>query len=101
MGPFWEYWYFHIPNYVFAALIYTFLGRFLLALFVPPEWDNYIWRNFCRLTNPVLYTIAAITPRMIPGLIVILLAAFWLFLIRTLFYILMAQAGLVPLPGVS
>ena len=41
-------------DYLFAALIYTMLGRFVLGLFVPPEWDNYIWRFFRRVTDPVL-----------------------------------------------
>ena len=27
MNAFWSYWYFHIPNFVLAAVMYTLLGR--------------------------------------------------------------------------
>jgi len=42
------YWYYHVPNFVLAALMYTLLGRVLLSLFVEPDSSNYIWRFFCR-----------------------------------------------------
>ena len=61
-NPFWTYWYFHVPNYLLAAVLYTLLGRFLLGLFVPPDWNNYIWRFFCRVTHPVLAAVAWVTP---------------------------------------
>ncbi|TIV11798.1 MAG: YggT family protein, partial [Mesorhizobium sp.] len=46
MNDFWSYWYFHIPNFILAAVMYTLMGRLLLGLFVPESWDNYIWRFF-------------------------------------------------------
>ena len=48
------YWYFHLPNFVLAALMYTMLGRFLLGLMVDADSPNYIWRFFCRFTDPVV-----------------------------------------------
>ena len=60
-------------DYLFAALIYTMLGRFVLGLFVPPEWDNYIWRFFRRVTDPVL----AVTERLTPGFMVELSCRWW------------------------
>ena len=36
-GSFLTYWYFHLPNFVLAALMYTLLGRAMLALFVDAE----------------------------------------------------------------
>jgi hypothetical protein len=46
-------WYFQVPNFVLAALMYTLLGRALLGLMVQPDSSNYIWRAFCKLTDPV------------------------------------------------
>src|SRR3546814_7620969 len=48
-NPFWTYWYFHVPNYVIAALVYTLVARFGLSLFVSRDWQHYIWRFFLRL----------------------------------------------------
>ena len=42
MPDVWSYWYFQVPNFVLAALVYTLLGRFVLGFFVPADWDNYI-----------------------------------------------------------
>ena len=52
--PILTYWYFHLPNFVLAALMYTLLGRALLGLIVEPDSQNYIWRFFCRFTDPVV-----------------------------------------------
>ena len=46
------YWYFHLPNFVLAALMYTLLGRAVLGLIVDAGFPNYIWRFFCRITDP-------------------------------------------------
>jgi uncharacterized protein YggT (Ycf19 family) len=102
------YWYYHIPNYVLAALIWTLIGRFLLGLFVPPDWDNYIWRFFRTVTDPVLRITARLTPSfMVEGLLP-LVAVFYLFLLRILlqvvvfpearaFYLLLLHLlGIVP-----
>ena len=51
--PLLAYWYFHLPNFVLAALMYTLLGRAVLGLIVGPDSSNYIWRFFCRITDPV------------------------------------------------
>ena len=48
------YWYFHLPNFLLAALMYTLLGRAMLGLIVEPNSQNYIWRFFCRITDPVV-----------------------------------------------
>lgn len=96
MNPFWEFWYFHIPNYLLAALMYTLLGRFVLGLFVPPDWDNYIWRFFRRVTDPVIAAVAVITPRfMLPALLP-LVAVFWIIVLRVAYWILLIQLGLAP-----
>jgi uncharacterized protein YggT (Ycf19 family) len=95
-NPFWTYWYFHLPNYLLAALIYTLLGRLVLGAFVPPDWPNYIWRAFKRLTDPVIAATATITPRMVGPRALIPVAAFWLFALRLVLLVGLAAAGLAP-----
>ena len=95
-ASFWNYWYYHLPNYALAALVYTMIARALLGLFVPPVWDNYIWRAFQRLTNPVLATFGAITPRAVPPLLLIVFAVIWLMLLRVAFFLAMDSLGLAP-----
>jgi YggT family protein len=100
-NPFWQYWYFHIPNYLLAALMYTLLGRFLLGLFVPPDWNNYIWRFFRRVTDPVLAVTARITPRFMLGALMPLVAVFWIILLRLAYWMLLARLELAPRLGVD
>ncbi len=62
-NPFLTHWYYHLPNFILAALMYTLLGRVLLGLFVDPNSPNYIWRFFCRITDPVVAAVALVTPK--------------------------------------
>ncbi len=98
---FWQYWYFHLPNYILAALMYTLLGRFVLSLFVSPDWDNYIWRFFRTMTDPVLAAVAVITPRFMVGLLMPLVAVFWIIVLRIIYWMVLASLGLAPPLGVE
>lgn len=93
------YWYFHLPNFILAALMYTMMGRVLLGLIVDPDSTNYIWRFFCRITDPVVAAVAFVTPRSAVPVVVWLFAFVWLFWLRVLFFFLFAVAGLVPRIG--
>ena len=62
-NPLLTHWYFHLPNFVLAALMYTLLGRALLGLIVDGNSQNYIWRFFCRITDPVVAAVAVVTPK--------------------------------------
>jgi YggT family protein len=79
------YWYFHLPNFVLAALMYTLLGRVLLGLFFEPSSKNYIWRFFVRITDPVVALVAMVTPKATPPVIVWLFGFVWLFWLRVAF----------------
>jgi hypothetical protein len=92
----WPYWYFHLPNYAFSVLFYTLWGRFLLGAFLKPDTQNYIYRWFCRLTNWLIGPIAFITPRIIPPMVVTLVAAFWVTIARIAFFAIMYAAELTP-----
>jgi len=92
----WAYWYFHLPNYAFSVLFYTLFGRFLLGLFLPPDSPNYIYRWFRRLTGWFMAPVAFITPRAIPRGLLAPVAAFWVVVLRILFFMTMFAAGLTP-----
>jgi len=97
--PIFSHWYFHLPNFVMAALVYTLVGRFILGSFVTPEWNNYIWRAFVVLTDPVVKVARAITPLAIATPLVVLFAALWLMALRVVFFLVMARLGFAPTVG--
>ena len=84
VGSSLSYWLFNVPNFVLAALMYTLLGRVLLGLIVQPESSNYIWRFFCRLTDPVVAAVSLVTPKAAAPVVVWLLGFVWLFWLRVL-----------------
>ncbi len=75
-------WLYLAPNFILAALMYTLLGRALLGLFVPPDSPNYIWRFFCRVTDPVVAAVALVTPKAASPVIIWLFGVVWLFWLR-------------------
>ena len=91
-----SFWYFHLPNFILAALMYTLLGRAVLVLLVEPNSKNYIWRFFCRITDPIVRAVAIVTPKAVAPVILWLLAFVWLFWIRVAFYMSVAALGLSP-----
>jgi hypothetical protein len=99
MNPLLQYWYFHLPNFLLAAVMYTALGRLLLSFFVPPNWNNYIWRFFVRVTEPFLQMAKFITPAGVPSLVVLIFTILWLVVARVAFFIMMGALKLLPTIG--
>jgi YggT family protein len=95
----WSYWYFHLANYALAVLFYTMFGRLVLGFIVPPGSPNYIYRWFCRLTDWVIRPVAFITPSAIPAVLLPPVAAFWIAMVRVLFFMTMFYLGLTPRPS--
>jgi hypothetical protein len=93
---FWSYWYYHLPNFVLAALMYTLLGRALLALIAQPEDSNYIWRFFCRFTDPVVAAVAWVTPKSASPVVIWLFGVVWLFWLRVLLLWVFISLGIAP-----
>ena len=91
-----SFWYFHLPNFILAALMYTLLGRAVLALLVEPDSKNYIWRFFCRITDPIVGAVAIVTPKAVAPVILWLFAFVWLFWLRLGFFILARVFGFAP-----
>jgi len=96
MSQFWSYWYFHLPNFVLAAVMYTMLGRLALGFFVPENWDNFIWRGFRLVTDPAVRVVRYITPDVLAQPVVLAFAALWLMVLRVAYFGLLFNAGLAP-----
>ena len=92
-------WYFHLPNFVLAALMYTLLGRAILGLVVGPDSSNYIWRFFCLITDPVVAAVAVVTPKGVTPVVIWLFGVVWLFWLRVGFLILFTMFGVAPKAG--
>jgi YggT family protein len=92
-------WYFHLPNFILAALMYTLLGRALLSLMVQPDSQNYIWRAFCHLTDPVIAVVAMVTPKAAAPVIIWMFGVVWLFWLRVAMLYVFLVLGAVPKVG--
>jgi YggT family protein len=90
------YWYYHLPNFILAALMYTLLGRALLGLIVGPDSSNYIWRFFCLVTDPVVAAVAVVTPKAVSPVVIWLFGVVWLFWLRVGLLILLTMFGATP-----
>ena len=90
------YWAFHLPNFVLAALMYTLLGRVVLGLIVAPDTSNYIWRFFCRITDPVVAVVALVTPKAAAPVVTWLFGVVWLFWLRVALLNLYLWLGIAP-----
>ncbi len=93
----WGYLPFWISMYVLSAVAWTCLARFLLGFFVHHDSRNYIWRGFRFLTDWVVLTTRFLTPAMIPGLAIPVLAFVWVFVLRAFVAIMLLQVGMVPM----
>ena len=76
--------------------MYTLLGRALLGLIVEPDSSNYIWRFFCRITDPVVALIALVTPKAAAPVVLWLFGVVWLFWLRVGLLYLFLLLGAVP-----
>ena len=89
-------WYFHLPNFILAALMYTLLGRVLLGLILGPESPNFILRFFTRITDPVVALVALVTPKAAVPVVVWLFGVVWLFWLRVGLLYAFLLLGAIP-----
>jgi hypothetical protein len=99
VGSLLTYWYFYLPDYVLAVLMYTVLGRVALSLLLDPDSQNYIWRFFCSVTEPVVAGVGQVTPKAAPPIILWLFSFVWLFWLRFALRVVYGLSGLLPLAG--
>jgi hypothetical protein len=101
VGTFLTYWYYYLPDYVLAVLMYTVLGRVVLSLFLEPDSQNYIWRFFCSITDPVVALVSKVTPKAAAPVVLWLLSFVWLFWGRFAVWFACGTAGLLPRLGAA
>lgn len=93
MDPTVGFWLFVAPNYILAAAMYTLIGRYLLSLVFKPESELVIWRAFVNVTDPILNAVRAITPHVVPNGLVMVLAIFWMIMLRIVLSLLLLKLG--------
>ena len=79
--------------------MYTLFGRVLLALIVQPGSSNYIWRFFCRVTDPVVAAVTYVTPKATAPVVIWLFGVVWLFWLRVALLYVFLVFGLIPKAG--
>jgi uncharacterized protein YggT (Ycf19 family) len=82
LDNFWGYWYFHIPNLLLAALIYTMVGRYVLELVFARRPEVVIVKVFRQITDPVLHLVRKLTPAVVPDGLTVVFAIVWLMGLR-------------------
>lgn len=96
---FFSYWYFHIPNLVLAALIYTLIGRYILSILFRKKPDVVILRAFATITDPVLKAVRTITPAVVPNGVIMVFAIAWLMAARMFWFLTCVATGMAPSVG--
>ena len=90
---FLTHWYFHLPNLLLAAAVYTLIARWLLGLMFRQRADTTIMRVFATVTDPILDAVGAITPRVVPRGLVVVFAVVWLMALRMGWFLLLVMMG--------
>ncbi len=98
-NPLIDFWYFHLPNYVLAILMYMLIGRLILSFFFSPTAENVLWRAFVHLTDPAVKAIGVITPRAVPLPALLIFSALWVLIIRHTLKTVLTLYGLAPTIG--
>lgn len=79
--------------------MYTLLGRALLGLLIDPNSKNYIWRFFCRITDPFVALISYVTPKATAPVVIWLFGVVWLFWLRVGLLYVFLLSGAIPRTG--
>ena len=84
-------WYYHVPNLILAALIWLLIGRLVLTPLLGR--DNFVVRLLGAVTTPVLTAVGAITPRLVPDVLVAVFAIAWLLAARIALFVAVSATG--------
>ncbi len=85
------YWYLQVPNLVLLAMMVLLLVRLVLS-FVLHD-DGAVMRLVGTMTQPVVATVGAVTPRIVPAAGVIICAIIWLMAVRTVLFMVALAMG--------
>ncbi|MEW5963089.1 MAG: hypothetical protein AB1749_05955 [Pseudomonadota bacterium] len=94
-----EHWWFHVPNLLLAAMIYTVIGRYILELIFGGR-EVVIVNVFRTITDPVVKLVRLVTPAVVPNGLVIVFTLLWLMAARMLWFLTAVAAGMSPGAGV-
>lgn len=75
-------WYVQVPSLLLALASYLLLARLALDLVLGTRGDNVVFAVLRRLTDPIVRAVGAITPRVVPGVLVTGCAVLWIFALR-------------------
>jgi YggT family protein len=89
-----QHWYFHLPNLTMAALMYTLIGAYIIALFFKPDSEAVILRAFNSIANPFLRLVRGVTPAIVPDGLMIVFAIVWLMALRLFWFLTCLAAGM-------
>ena len=93
-------WWFHIPNLLMSALIYTLIGRYILDLVFGSDSKAVILHVFRCVTDPVLKLVRFVTPAVVPNGLVMVFAIIWLMGLRMFWFLTAVAAGMRASVGV-
>ncbi len=82
-------------------MMYTLIGRAVLAMVFDEDSDLTIWRVFKQITQPAVTAVQAVTPLAVPPRVVVIFAVFWMMLLRLVLLLGFAMAGLLPSIGMG
>ena len=91
-----QYWPFHVVNYLLAAVFWTLIGRSLMILFVRPDSPFFVMRFFRMITDPFMAVFRFMTPGFMHPALAPIYVAFWVFVIRIVFGLVMLRLGYAP-----
>ena len=75
-------WYVQGPSLALAVLSYLLIARLLLDFAFGARGDNVTFRALRWLTNPIVRAVGVVTPRVVPGPLVVGCAVLWIFAAR-------------------
>lgn len=88
------YWWYHVPNLLLAALVYTLAGRYLLELLFTKKPDAVILKVFRSVTDWLVRLVRAITPAVVPDGLVVVFSVAWLIAARMFWFLTAVAAGM-------
>jgi len=82
MQAFFAQWQLQVPRLLLVLVTYLLIARLVLELLFGAQSNLKIVRGLCRLTNPVVRAVGAITPRVVPQPMLTLCAVVWVLAAR-------------------
>ena len=78
-------------DYMMGLVMWTFVGRFGMSIFVSEQSDFFFMKAFVRMTDPMIKAMAKLTPGFLVDRLRPLYVAWFIFMIR--FYIMPVVLG--------